>query len=80
MTFHFEKLWQSVESITQIDIFVGLEGMNLIVLGGHEKRSDTQKLKIILGDSLGLVYKHEVDELHTDKHGLISHLKLATNL
>lgn len=41
-TLHLKELLQGIKSITQVDIFVGLVCMDLVVFGSHEQRGHSQ--------------------------------------
>lgn len=78
--FHLEELLEGVEPIADEDVFLGLPGMDLVVLGGHEERSNPQQLKIMLVHPRARVHDHEVDELNADMHGLLLELELFAHL
>lgn len=78
--FHFEELLHGVESVTEVDVLLGLEGVDLVVLGSHEKSRDPQQLEIVLGDEGALEEKQIVNNLNTNLHGFILDLELLAHL
>ena len=66
LALHLEELFQGVDSVTQLDVLVGVQGVDFVVLAADEEAGDPQQLKIGLVEEFPLVYQHVVDELYTN--------------
>ena len=55
--FHSKELLSWVKSIAEVDILFGFKSMDLVVLGCDKKGSDSQKLKVLLGNRLSFEEK-----------------------
>lgn len=78
--FHLEQLQGRIDAIAELDIFLGVEGVDFVVLATHEETGDPQELEVGLLEELALVDEHEVDKLNTDVQAFLLDPELHPDL
>lgn len=65
-----EQLLDRVNPVAELDVLLGLDGVDLVVLAADEQTGHAQQLEVCLVESSALVDQHVVDQLHAHVHGL----------